>query len=176
MGGFYSFLIASFEILALLVLVSVIVFWIRRMIVRIPRFWNKEMKGFPKNDALYILYFEMVLMSLFLIMNATDVHFQELNSGNPISQFVVSLFNGFSVETNHLIERTSWWLHITGILVFLNYLYYSKHLHILLAFPNTFFANLNPKGQFTNDKTVFRFDILYGVKAQNPDFAVRLTG
>ena len=156
MGGFYSFLIASFEILALLVLVAVIVFWIRRMIIRIPRFWNKEMKGFPKNDALYILYFEMVLMSLFLIMNATDVHFQELNSGNPVSQFVADLFNGFSLETNHLIERTSWWMHIAGILVFLNYLYYSKHLHILLAFPNTFFANLNPQGQFTNDKTVLK--------------------
>jgi heterodisulfide reductase subunit C len=156
MGGFYNFLIASFEILALLVLVAVIVFWIRRMIIRIPRFWNKEMKGFPKNDALYILYFEMILMSLFLIMNATDVHFQELNSGNPISQFVADLFNGFSSETNHLIERTSWWMHITGILVFLNYLYYSKHLHILLAFPNTFFANLNPQGQFTNDKTVLK--------------------
>ena len=156
MGGFYSFLIASFEILAVLVLVAVIVFWIRRMIIRIPRFWNKEMKGFPKNDALYILYFEMVLMSLFLIMNATDVHFQELNSGNPVSQFVADLFNGFSLETNHLIERTSWWMHIAGILVFLNYLYYSKHLHILLAFPNTFFANLNPQGQFTNDKTVLK--------------------
>jgi heterodisulfide reductase subunit C len=156
MGGFYSFLIASFEILALLVLVAVIVFWIRRMIIRIPRFWNKEMKGFPRNDALYILYFEMVLMSLFLIMNATDVHFQELNSGNPVSQFVADLFNGFSLETNHLIERTSWWMHIAGILVFLNYLYYSKHLHILLAFPNTFFANLNPQGQFTNDKTVLK--------------------
>jgi heterodisulfide reductase subunit C len=126
------------------------------MIIRIPRFWNKEMKGFPKNDALYILYFEMVLMSLFLIMNATDVHFQELNSGNPVSQFVADLFNGFSLETNHLIERTSWWMHIAGILVFLNYLYYSKHLHILLAFPNTFFANLNPQGQFTNDKTVLK--------------------
>ncbi len=154
MGGFYSFLIASFEILAALVLVSVIIFWIRRMIVRIPRFWNKEMKGFPKNDALYILYFEMVLMSLFLIMNATDVPFQELNAGNPISQYVALLFNGMTPETNHLIEVSAWWLHIIGIFVFLNYLYYSKHLHILLAFPNTFYANLNPKGQFTNDKTV----------------------
>lgn len=154
LGGFYSFLIGSFEILAGLVLVSVIVFWIRRMILRIPRFWNKEMKGFPKNDALYILYFEMVLMSLFLIMNATDVPFQEMNSGNPISQFVANLFNGMSPETNHLIEMSAWWLHIIGIFIFLNYLYYSKHLHILLAFPNTFYANLNPKGQFPNDKNV----------------------
>ena len=156
MGGFYNFLIGSFEILAFLVLVAVIVFWIRRMIIRIPRFWNKEMKGFPKNDALYILYFEMVLMSLFLIMNATDIHFQEVNLGNPISQFVANVFSGMSLETNHLIERSAWWIHIIVILVFLNYLYYSKHLHILLAFPNTFFANLNPLGQFTNDATVMK--------------------
>lgn len=150
MGGFYNFLIGSFEILALLVLVSVTVFWIRRMVVRIPRFWNKEMKGFPKNDALYILYFEMVLMTLFLVMNATDTHFQEANSGNIISQFLAPLFSGMSAETLHIIERAAWWLHIVGILVFLNYLYYSKHLHILLAFPNTYYANLKPKGQFNN--------------------------
>ncbi len=154
MGGFYSFLIGSFEILAFLVLFSVIVFWIRRMIIRIPRFWNKEMIGFPKNDALYILYFEMVLMSLFLIMNATDIHFQELNVGNPISQFVANLFYGTSQDALHLIETVAWWLHIIGIFIFLNYLYYSKHLHILLAFPNTFYANLNPKGQFPNDENV----------------------
>ena len=154
LGGFYSFLIGTFEVLALLVLVSVIVFWIRRMIVRIPRFWNKEMKGFPKNDALYILYFEMVLMSLFLIMNATDIHFQELNSGNPISQFLAPLFEGMSTTTVHLIERSAWWIHIVGILIFLNYLYYSKHLHILLAFPNTFYANLEAKGKFSNDANV----------------------
>jgi heterodisulfide reductase subunit C len=156
MGGFYNFLIGSFEILAFLVLVSVIIFWIRRMILRIPRFWNKEMEGFPKNDALYILYFEIVLMSLFLIMNATDLPFQEANSGNPISQFVASLFSGISPDTSHLIERSAWWIHIVGILIFLNYLYYSKHLHILLAFPNTFFANLNPNGQFTNDAVVMK--------------------
>ena len=154
MGGLYSFLIGSFEILAGLVLVSVIVFWIRRMVLRIPRFWNKEMKGFPKNDALYILYFEMVLMSLFLIMNAADVPFQEASAGNPISQFVAILFQDMSHDTLHLIEMIAWWIHIIGIFIFLNYLYYSKHLHILLAFPNTFYANLNPKGQFPNDKNV----------------------
>ncbi len=154
LGGFYDFLIASFEILALLVLVSVIVFWIRRMIVRIPRFWNKEMKGFPKNDALYILYFEMVLMSLFLLMNAADVPFQQTNQGNPISQLLVPFFENFNAGTLFYIERSAWWLHIIGILVFLNYLYYSKHLHILLAFPNTYFANLNPKGQFNNLESV----------------------
>ena len=154
LGSFYNFLIGSFEVLALLVLVSVTVFWIRRMILKIPRFWNKEMKGFPKNDALYILYFEMVLMSLFLIMNATDVPFQQKNFGNPISQFLVPLFQNFEVTTLFYIERTAWWLHIAGILIFLNYLYYSKHLHILLAFPNTYFANLNAKGQLSNLESV----------------------
>lgn len=154
LGGFYKLLIGSFEILAFLVLISVSIFWIRRMILKIPRFWNKEMKGFPKNDALNILYFEMVLMSLFLIMNATDVPFQQANAGNPISQFLVPLFENFNVLTLFYFERTAWWLHIIGILIFLNYLFYSKHLHILLAFPNTYFANLNPKGQLNNLESV----------------------
>lgn len=154
LGGFYSFLIGSFEILALLVLVSVIIFWTRRMILQIPRFWNKEMKGWPKNDALNILYFEMVLMLLFLIMNAADNHFQNLNVGNPISQYIAPIFHDYSITVVNIVERTAWWLHIAGILVFLNYLYYSKHLHILLAFPNTYFANLKPKGQFNNLEAV----------------------
>ncbi|MFK5958236.1 MAG: (Fe-S)-binding protein [Lutibacter sp.] len=154
LGGFYNFLIGSFEVIAFLVLISVIIFWIRRMVLRIPRFWNKEMTSWPKNDALNILYFEMVLMSLFLIMNATDVHFQELNSGNIISQFVAPFFSGFTLESLSIIETVAWWIHITGILVFLNYLYYSKHLHILLAFPNTYYANLNVKGKFDNLETV----------------------
>ncbi len=154
MRSFYGFLIGSFEILAVLVLVAVIVFWIRRNVVKLKRFMNSEMKTWPKNDANYILYFEMVLMSLFLIMNATDVHFQEMNSGNIISSHIAYWFGGFDVSQLHLIERTAWWIHICGILVFLNYLYFSKHLHILLAFPNTYFADLNPKGQFDNLESV----------------------
>jgi len=150
----YGFLIGNFEILAFLVFVAVTVFWIRRNVIKIKRFWNDEMKGWPRSDGNMILYFEMVLMSLFLIMNATDVHFQQMNTGNVISQFITPLFSGMETETIHLIERGAWWLHIVGILIFLNYLYYSKHLHILLAFPNTFFANLKPKGQFTNDANV----------------------
>lgn len=150
----YGFLIGTFEVLALLVFVSVIVFWLRRNVIRLKRFLNKEMKGWPKNDGNFILYFEMVLMSLFIVMNATDPSFQEAGIGNPISQFVAPWFSGLSVDTIHLIERSAWWVHILGILVFLNYLYYSKHLHILLAFPNTFYANLNPKGQFTNLESV----------------------
>ncbi|ANW96678.1 Fe-S oxidoreductase [Wenyingzhuangia fucanilytica] len=152
--GFYGFLIGTFEILAILVFISVTVFWLRRNVIKIKRFWNKEMTAWPKNDGNYILYFEMVLMTLFLVMNATDVHLQQSGTGNVISQFIVPLFHNVSFEGLHLIERIAWWLHICGILVFLNYLYYSKHLHILLAFPNTFYANLKPKGQFPNNKNV----------------------
>ena len=153
-GSLYGFLIGSFEVLAVLVLIAVIVFWIRRMILRIPRFWNKEMTKWPKNDALNILYFEMVLMSLFLVMNATDTAFQNMDSGNLISQFIAPWFSGLSEGTIHIIERAAWWLHIVGILIFLNYLYFSKHLHILLAFPNTYFGSLKPLGEFNNLESV----------------------
>ncbi len=153
-GSIYGFLINSFEILAVLVLVAVTVFWIRRMVIRIPRFWNKEMTKWPKNDALNILYFEMVLMSLFLIMNATDISFQQMSSGNLISQFIAPWFDGLSEGTIHAIERTAWWIHIVGILIFLNYLYFSKHLHILLAFPNTFYESLKPLGEINNLEAV----------------------
>ena len=146
----YGFLIGTFEILAFLVLVAVILFWLRRNIVQLKRFMSKEMKGWPKSDGNLILYFEIVLMSLFIVMNATDHTFQEANIGNPISQFVAPWFSGYSLDTLATIEHTTWWVHIIGILIFLNYLYYSKHLHILLAFPNTFFANLDPKGKFNN--------------------------
>lgn len=150
----YGFLIGTFEVLAALVFLAVIVFWFRRNVTKLKRFLSKEMKGWPKNDGNFILYFEVVLMSLFIIMNATDPAFQEAGVGNIISQFVAPWFSDFSPETLHVIERSAWWIHILGILVFLNYLYYSKHLHILLAFPNTYYANLNPKGQFTNVESV----------------------
>tara|TARA_R110001599_G_scaffold58396_1_gene160954 strand:- start:4944 stop:6260 length:1317 start_codon:yes stop_codon:yes gene_type:complete len=152
--AFYAFLIGTFEVLAAIVFIAVTVFWIRRNVIRIKRFWNKEMIGWPKNDGNIILYFEMVLMSLFIVMNASDITFQEAGIGNPISQFVYPLLNGFRPETLHLIEQTAWWIHIIGILTFLNYLYYSKHLHILLAFPNTFYAKLQPKGQLDNLEAV----------------------
>lgn len=147
LGPIYGFLIGAFEILAVLVLASVIIFWLRRNIVKIKRFLNNEMKGWPKTDANLIIYFEIVLMVLFLTMNAADVEFQSMNSGNLISGFIAPLFQGFPLN---IIERTAWWLHIIGILIFLNYLYYSKHLHILLAFPNTYFGSLRPKGYLEN--------------------------
>ena len=153
-NSIYGFLIGTFEILAFLVLVAVIIFWLRRNIVQLKRFMSKEMKGWPKNDGNLILYFEIVLMSLFILMNATDYSFQQAGFGNPISQFVAAWFSEYPLETLSSIEHIAWWAHIIGILIFLNYLYYSKHLHILLAFPNTFYANLQPKGQFNNLSSV----------------------
>jgi len=150
----YGFLIGTFEVLACLVFLAVIVFWIRRNILKLARFWKSEMTSWPKNDANYILYFEMVLMTLFLVMNAADLNFQAMSSGNVISQFLSPWFSGLSEGTLHVIERGAWWVHIVGILIFLNYLYYSKHLHILLAFPNTYYGNLKPKGQFNNLEAV----------------------
>jgi heterodisulfide reductase subunit C len=144
-----------------MVLVSVILFWLRRNALKIKRFWNAEMNGWSKNDADYILYFEIVLMTLFLCMNTTDLLLQEIGEPHytqagmfPVSQFMGPLFSSFSTTTLVFLERSFWWLHISGILIFLNYLYYSKHLHILLAFPNTYFQNLNPKGAFKNNDTV----------------------
>ena len=151
---FYGFLIAVFEVLAALVFIAVVLFWLRRNVSNIKRFLSKEMTGWPKRDGNLILYFEMVLMTLFIIMNATDTAFQEAGVGNVVSQFVAPIFEGYAPETIHTIERTAWWIHIIGILVFLNYLFYSKHLHILLAFPNTYFGNLKPKGQFPNSEAV----------------------
>jgi heterodisulfide reductase subunit C len=137
-----------------LVLVAVVAFWIRRNVIRLKRFASSDLKGAPKKDADTILYFEIVLMSLFLIMNATDLQFQAMNSGNIISQYINPWFSSLSIVQVEMVERAAWWLHIIGILIFLNYLYYSKHLHILLAFPNTYFADLNAKGKFDNLESV----------------------
>ncbi len=161
LGSVYDILIASFEILAFLVIVAVVVFWLRRNVTRIKRFLNPEMKGWPKNDANLILYIELVLMILFLTMNGADYQLQQLGADHytqagsfPISQFLAPIFDGMSIPSLVLVERSAWWLHIVGILFFLNYLYYSKHLHILLAFPNTYFGKLRPKGQFDNLEAV----------------------
>lgn len=161
LGVVYDVLIASFEILAILVIFAVTVFWIRRNVIRLKRFINSDLNGFPKSDANYILYFETVLMILFLLMNASDYHLQNVPGGVfhkagsfPISQFIAPIFNGMSNELVVLLFEVFWWLHIVGILVFMNYLYFSKHLHILLAFPNTYFANLKPEGQFDNLSSV----------------------
>ena len=159
LGPIYNFLIGSFEILAILVIVSVTVFWIRRNITKIARFWNPEMKGWPKNDANYILYIECILMIAFLSMNAADYYAHqkqgvELAGAYPISKNLFFFFDNFSISTLHIIERFMWWFHILGILFFLNYLYYSKHFHIMSAFPNVWFSKLQPKGEFNNLESV----------------------
>jgi len=161
LGSVYNFLIGSFEILAFLVIVAVVVFWIRRNVIRLQRFIKPEMKGWPKKDGNLILYIEFVLMTLFLTMNAADSQLQQLGVGHyveagafPISQYLEPLWSGLSESSLILVERTAWWLHILGILAFLNYLYFSKHLHILLAFPNTYYGKVKPKGQLNNLESV----------------------
>ena len=163
MGSFYNFLIAFFELLAFAVIISVAVFWIRRNFLKIKRFLSNDLKGWPKNDANYILYIEVVLMFLFLNMNATDQVLQNANysyygdyGSFPISSFLLPLYDNFEVTSVVIIERASWWLHILGILFFLNYLYYSKHLHILLAFPNTYFSKIKSGGGFDNLDSVYK--------------------
>ena len=157
LGAFYDFLIGSFEILAFLVIVAVVVFWVRRNLIRLQRFMKPEMAGWPKKDGNLILYIELVLMTLFLTMNAADLQLQQLQAPHyveagsyPISKFIAPLFSGMGEASLIMVERSAWWLHILGILFFLNYLYYSKHLHILLAFPNTYYGRIRPKGAFNN--------------------------
>ena len=155
--GLYNFLIGSFEILAILVLVACLIFLIRRNVLRIKRFWSKEMTAWPRTDANLILVFEILLMTAFLLMNATDSILLSRGDSHytvafftPISQYFQFLFSGLETSTLVLIERFTWWFHIIGILGFMNYVLISKHLHIFFAFPSTYFANLNPLGQFTN--------------------------
>ena len=161
MGDFYNILIGSFEILAFLVLLACGIFLIRRNILSIKRFMSPEMKGWPKSDANLILIFEILLMSAFLTMDAADLILQEKDPTHypkagyfPVSQYIVPLIDQLSVNNLIFIERFCWWFHIVGILGFLNYLVISKHLHILFAFPNTYYSNLNPQGHFTNMDSV----------------------
>jgi len=161
LGAFYNLLIGSFEILAFLVLLACVLFITRRNVLQIKRFVMQEMDGWPKLDANLILIFEIVLMSAFLLMQGADLALQGLGVDHyvkagsfPISSFLLPLFDGMSIEAIEMIERFCWWFHILGILAFLNYLPYSKHFHIILAFPNTYYSNLEPKGSFTNMASV----------------------
>ena len=160
-GSLYTFLINFFEILAVGVITVCVVFLARRNLLKLKRFISKDLNGWPRSDANYILIVEIILMSLFLTMNATDRSLQLQgnehyhNTGNfIISGMLVPVFNGLSGSTIMAIERTCWWLHIMGILAFLNYLPYSKHLHIMLAFPNAYYARLAVMGKMTNMENV----------------------
>jgi len=160
LGSFYAFLINSFEVLAALVLIACVVFFSRRNIIRLKRFISKDLNGWPRSDANYILIAEIVLMSLFLIMNAADT-----KSNFIISSHIQPLLKGFSESQLSMIENTAWWLHILGIYAFMNYLPYSKHLHIILAFPNAYFASLLPKGQMHNMESI-QNEVLYAMQPE----------
>jgi len=157
LGSFYTVLISTFEVLALLVLVACVIFFIRRNVIRIKRFLSPEMEGWPKTDANLILITEVLLMSAFILMNAVDAQLQVLGSTHytqvgsfPISGMLEGVFASVSESSLIMFERGLWWFHIAGIFAFLNYLPYSKHFHILLAFPNVFYSKLTPKGQLPN--------------------------
>lgn len=172
LGGFYNFLINAFEVLAALVIIACAIFLIRRNIIKLKRFISKDLNGWPRSDANYILFTEIVLMSLFLIMNAADRNLQLQGSehyvntgGFVISNTLAPIFQNFSASTLTLVERGGWWLHILGIFAFLNYLPYSKHLHILLAFPNAYYARLLPMGKMANMPSV-QNEVLYAMEPE----------
>jgi len=183
-GSLYNFLIGFFEILALAVFIGVVGFWLRRNVGKVKRFLNSELKGWPSFDANAILIAEMILMTALILMNAADQTLQARNHPHyhqagsfPVSSFFAGGLSGLSDGSLILIERICWWLHIVGIFAFLNYLPYSKHLHILLAFPNTYFSNLKSKGEFSSPVSVTdvvapNFDPSYQPKT-DPSVAVR---
>ncbi len=176
LGGFYNFLINAFEWLALGVIIVCVVFLARRNILKLKRFISHDLDGWPRSDANYILVTEIILMLLFLTMNAAD----------PGSRFFISshihdwLLGGMSAGRLHLLERVCWWLHIAGILTFLNYLPFSKHLHILLAFPNAYYARLQPEGKMNNMESIQK-EVLYAMQpelaptgeAETPSFGAK---
>ncbi|HVI48269.1 MAG TPA: (Fe-S)-binding protein [Chitinophaga sp.] len=157
LGSLYPVLIGLFEALAALVILGCAIFFIRRNIIKLKRFASKDLDGWPRSDANYILITEIVLMLLFLTMNTADQQLQLRGSEHylPTGSFwitgsFVPMFNGLSDSALVAVERTCWWLHIAGVLAFLNYLPYSKHLHIILAFPNAYYARLDPPGEMEN--------------------------
>lgn len=167
LGGLYSFLVGFFEVLAALVLIGCVIFLIRRNVLKVRRLAMNELEGWPKNDANLILVTEVVLMSLFLIMNTADQALQQMGAEHYtktepfwITGHLTGMFSGMSVGTLVAIERICWWLHIIGVFAFLNYLPYSKHLHIILAFPNAYYSKLNPQGEARNMKEI-QNEVLY---------------
>jgi ferredoxin len=160
LASLYNFIINSFEILAALVFVACIIFLVRRNMLKLKRFMSNDLVGWPRSDANYILIAEIILMGLFLTMNAadTETHF-------IISSSLQPLFSGINADTLFIIEHTAWWLHIIGIYIFMNYLPYSKHLHIILAFPNTYYAPLTPKGMMHNMPEV-QNEVLYAMQPE----------
>ncbi len=156
-GSIYPVLISVFELFALVVILACVIFLARRNLVKIKRFRNPEMTIWPKSDANIILVTEILLMSSILMMNASDSilqgrgHEGYIMTGRfLVSSFIEPLLMGFSDGTLIFLERFGWWFHIVGILIFLNYIPFSKHLHVFLSFPNVFYARLSPLGKLAN--------------------------
>lgn len=181
LGDFYTFLINFFEFFAVAVIISCALFLIRRNILKIERFHKPEMSKWPTLDANLILVLEIVLMFFLLSMNATDKLIVEKSwispfGGRPnwmdstffFSSFLIPVYKNFSLETLHILERFFWWAHILGVFFFANYVLYSKHLHIFLAFPNTYFSNLNPKGKIENMDAVTN-EVKFALGLAQPD-------
>lgn len=174
LGPFYSFLINFFELLAAGVLIVCVIFLVRRNLLKLKRFISNDLDGWPRSDANYILITEIILMSLFLTMNACDTvlqdnnysHYAEHTTGNfVVSSLLKPIFAGINMTTLAGIERTAWWLHIAGIFAFLNYLPYSKHLHIVLAFPNAYYAPLTAQGKMNNMPEIQK-EVLYAMQPE----------
>jgi heterodisulfide reductase subunit C len=179
LGSLYAYLIGFFEILAVLVLLACVIFLLRRNIAKVPRLNMKELNGWPRNDANLILITEVVLMSLFLIMNSADLQLQLRGAEHYtitepfwVTSHLTGMFSGMSEASLIGIERTCWWLHIIGVFMFLNYLPYSKHFHIVLAFPNSYYAKLEPKGEVKNMPDI-QNEVLYMME---PEKAPAVTG
>ena len=174
LGPVYAWLINAFEFLAVGVIIVCVAFLVRRNIIKLKRFISRDLDGWPRSDANYILITEILLMTFFLTLNATDTLLQQRGYGhygeNPtgnfyFSQFLQPMFSGMSNEGLVMVERTAWWLHILGIFAFLNYLPYSKHLHIILAFPNAYYTRLQPKGEMKNMPAVQK-EVLYAMQPE----------
>jgi ferredoxin len=174
LGGLYPALINGFEFLAAGVFLACVLFFCRRNILTLRRFVSHDLDGWPRSDANAILLTEIALMGLFLTMNAADTllqargygHYGEHLTGNfTISRWLHPLLNGMSNSGLAGLERVCWWLHITGILAFLNYVPYSKHLHILLAFPNAYYVRLEPEGKLRNMPAIQR-EVLYAMQPE----------
>jgi heterodisulfide reductase subunit C len=162
LGPIYNAAIGFFEVLAFAVLVSCIIFLCRRYLLKLGRFQSPELKGQPNRDAATILFIEIVLMGALLKMNAADQILQSrgeahyLHAGSfPISSWLIApIYEHFSTGTLIAFERICWWFHILGIFAFMNYLPFSKHFHIIMAFPNTYYSNLKAKGELNNMASV----------------------
>lgn len=174
LGPVYPWLINSFEFLAAGVIIVCVAFLARRNMLKLWRFYHNDLDGWPRSDANYILIMEIILMTLFLTMNASDTllqqrnydHYAEHITGNfAFSSFLHPLLNGFSNHTLEAVERGCWWLHIVGIFAFLNYLPFSKHLHIIMAFPNAYYVRLEPKGKMTNMPEIQK-EVLYAMQPE----------